>query len=459
MYSIANQIIYGTVKDLEKALQHITNINHIDEYGFTPLIEAGIVNDIEKAKLILKHRPDVNMKDLLGGTALHWAVENKNIDLCKLLLDHNADPNIYTNASEAPLVKALLRHQEALKDLLCRYGASLTFAYDFIFTKLLGHRYALRGYVDILDVNGEFTEINFEGFFLEFSLGLICHSLEAYKKNYAAKKLKSYFASLQQIIDALNVASELMKYLQYRIDTRRVQSHIYTLLENPLLILPLGFEGHAITLIKYNDILIKCDRRTDHDFLNGILIFKIGNTSKFNKELMRFLLYEKKTKHFVEHELPQLLELKQFSRILIEPQMAGNCSWANVEACLPACLLLLSGEQFKQTIDYQAKPIKLFHHWRNWDRMRALHFFMQEFHHASPARRASIAAVLGAVFFQRLRYHHSEELKIARKILSILRTPDYHYILKGYIDVYCHLHPTKAGEHLKKLIQACDDFV
>ena len=459
MISIANTIIHGTLQSLEQALSYVSDVNHIDEYGFTPLIETAIVDDIEKAKLILKHNADPNMKDMLGGTALHWAVENNNIELCQLLLNHNADPNIYTNASEAPLVKALLRHNEKLKTVLCAHQADVTFAQDFIFTKLLGHRYGLRGYVDLLDTNNEFTEINFEGFFLEFSIGLIQHSLEEYKKNYAAKKLRPHFSDLEEVIQALNVASRLIKYQQYRVDIHRFESEINTLLNHPLLILPLGFEGHAITLIKYNNLLIKCDRRAKKDFLNGILIYKIQHPGKFHKDLIKFLLYKKKTSLFIEKEFPKLIGLKQLGRLLIEPQMSGNCSWANVEACLPACLLLLQQENLNGIIDYNIQPVKIFHHWRMWDRMRALHFFMHDFKTASPARKASIAAVIGAVFFQRLRYQHPEELNLARKILSILKTPGYEYILDNYIQIYCHRNPTNAGKHLKKLIIACEEFI
>jgi len=459
MISIANIIIHGTLQALEQALPNVPDVNHIDEYGFTPLIETAIVDDIEKAKLLLRHNAHPNMKDLLGGTALHWAVENNNIKLCQLLLNKGADPNIYTNASEAPLVKALLRHNENLKTVLCAHNANLTFAQDFIFTKLLGHRYGLRGYVDLLDTTGEFTEINFEGFFLEFSIGLIQHSLQEYKKNYAAKTLRAYFKDFEKIIKALNVASELIKYQQYRIDIHRFDSQINALLNQPLLILPIGFEGHAVTLIKYNNILIKCDRRTNKDFLNGILIYEIQQPGKFHKDLIKFLLYKKKTSLFIEKELPKLIGLKQLGRLLIEPQMAGNCSWSNVEACLPACLLLLQQENLRGVIDYNVQPVKIFHHWRMWDRMRALHFFMHDFKAASPARKASIAAVMGAIFFQRMRYQNPDELILARKILSLLKTPGYEYILDNYIQIYCHRSPTKAGKHLKKLIHACEELI
>jgi len=460
MLTLAKQIIYGSKEDLTQSLYRVDNVNVIDEYGFTPLIETTIVDDIEKAKLILECGADPNMQDLTGGTALHWAVENSNLDLCRLLLNHGANANVYTHASEAPLVKALLRNNEPLKDLLTEHSGNLTFAQDFIFTKLLGHRYELKGYVDIVDPNNEFTEVNFEGFFLEFSVGLILNSLQEFKYNYGAKKLKPYFEKLEVIIEALWVAAELVKYQQYQIKLEKFQTRINQLLDFPLLILPIAFDGHAITLIKFKGYLIKCDRRKDDLQINGITIYKIRKLSKFNKDLMKFLLYEKKPEKFIEKDLPKLLELKHIARLMIEPQSTGNCSWSNVEACLPACFLLLDVQKIPEgIIDYDVKAIKVFRHWREWDRNRAMHFFKQEFPTASPARKACIAAVLAAIFFQRLSYRKEKDLKIAREILPILKTPDYDYILENYFELYYNQKQTRAGENLTRLIEATEDFI
>src|SRR3989339_207408 len=361
MSTLAQQIIYGTKDHVAQALHRISDVNIIDEYGFTPLIETAIVNDIEKAKLILEHNADPNFKDLTGGTALHWAVENSHLELCRLLLKRGANPNAYTHASEAPMVKALLRNNGALKDLLVEHGGNVTFAQDFIFTKLLGHRYSLKGYVDIVNPDNEFTEVNFEGFFLEFSVNLILNSLQEFEYNYAAKDIKPFFEKLEIIIQALWTASELVKYQQYQIKLEKFQSRINQLLDFPLLILPIAFEGHAITLIRFKNYFIKCDRRKEELSINGITIDEMKKPSQFTKELMKFLLYEKKPAQFIEKDLPKLLELKHVARLMIEPQSAGNCSWTNVEACLPACLLLLSHSKIPEgIIDYGSEEINIF---------------------------------------------------------------------------------------------------
>ena len=135
--------------------KRIADIDFLDEYGYTPLIQTAIVNNVEMAKLLVEHGVDVNMADLTGRAALHWAIDNENIELTTLLLENKADPNIYTIASQPVLVKPILRNNNELKFLLCRFDADATFANDYINTKLLGHRFELKGFVDIVDPKRE----------------------------------------------------------------------------------------------------------------------------------------------------------------------------------------------------------------------------------------------------------------------------------------------------------------
>ena len=111
MSRLSDIIIYGTPAQLNSALNHEVDVNALDPYGYTPLIEAAIMDDTEKAKLLLSYGADVKQPDITGGTALHWAVENHNLELCQLLLAQGADPNAYTTASESCLAKPLLRRQ------------------------------------------------------------------------------------------------------------------------------------------------------------------------------------------------------------------------------------------------------------------------------------------------------------------------------------------------------------
>ena len=134
--SFEDTIIFGTLAEVQKHLDQGAEIDAIDVYGFTPLIETAINGKSDIAALFLQKGASVDLTDATGRTALHWAADNNNVALCQLLLDNGANPNAYTYAGQPVLVMPYLRQQEKLKRLLYQHGANLDFAQDFVNTKL-----------------------------------------------------------------------------------------------------------------------------------------------------------------------------------------------------------------------------------------------------------------------------------------------------------------------------------
>ncbi len=461
MTTLANCIINGRLDMVQQYLLAGADINQFDEYGFTPLIEAAIANNIEIAKFLLERNADPNQKDMVGGTALHWAVENNNEELVRRLLDAGADSNSYNNYSEPAITKAVLRNQTELKDLLYQNGASSTFAYDYINLKLLGHRFDLHGSVDIVDAQGYFTELDFEGFIMEFSLSLLTYSVRQFSQNYAAKSLQNYFPLIKQVINALENAQSLIKYQQYLTDRNQNSAQIEALLEQELLILPVNFNGHTIAMIKYKNILAIIDRRQKDNALHGVCFYELTKPRMFTKQLMRHLLYAKKTDDYIYQTIPKELGLKLVGRLIMEPQMSGNCSWANLTATIPAALFLLTDDvkhHVNGLIDHDHFALSVFRQWRDWDMERALHYCLNSFDNAQPVRKASIASSLAAVMFQRLHHQDDHHVELARRILKILKQQDYYYVLDHYLRFYHRERKTKAGENLQKMLQRCEEL-
>ena len=98
--SMANAIINQRDDWVEQLIQNGADVNQVDEYGFTPIIQAAIVDNVKIAKLLLAAQADVNQTDMVGSTALHWAVNNDSEAFATLLLASGADANIYTQATE-----------------------------------------------------------------------------------------------------------------------------------------------------------------------------------------------------------------------------------------------------------------------------------------------------------------------------------------------------------------------
>lgn len=458
--SLSKQIIYGSLKEVAQAIRAGAPLNEVDEYGYTPLIQTAIMDDPEKAKLLLESGADIDFRDLTGRSALHWTADNRNIEFSKLLLEHKADPNAYTRAGQPVLVMPVLRQQDNIKQLLYQYGGNLDFAQDFINAKLLGHRFELEGRVDIVDTHNTFIEMEFEGFYLEFNLAIAASSLIDFCRNFGGKHLRPYFPKFQKIIESLHTAAELSKYQHYLIKVEKYEQPINNLLKQVPLVLPIASDGHAISLIQYKNLLVRCDRGEYGRNHGTVIIYKMKDPRRLDKALIKNLLYMRQDQHFINEGLPERLELQPVITLPLSVQLSGNCSWANVEAVIPALMFLfLLEDKNSEPSDIErckVKALQIYEEWIKWDKNRALHFCIESFYHASsPARKATKAATLAAILFQRCNYDDVLDRQKAEKILSILTLPEYVYILKSYVTVFAQ---DKNNERFQNLANFLDEM-
>ncbi len=457
--NLTQAIIHGTAADVKDAIKKTENINLLDEYGYSPLIETTIANDFEKAKILIDAGALVNQKDMTNRTALHWATSNNNAEIVEMLLKAGADPNAFHIASEPVLVKPLLGNNQQIKAYLAENGADFQFAYDYIHAKLLGHRFELIGSVDIVTPDNIFTEVDYEGFYLEFSLSLIEHSLREFRKNYEARTIEPWHDKLDTIINAFSAGLKLMHFDHYLKDYRRNLSEINAALKQDPVIIPLSQEGHTITLVKYRNLLAICNRVQDNSEGDRVPIFYMNRTNKFKAELLAPLIYKPGKIDAIIATLKTELGLQQINHVPLHAQIIGNCSWANVEACIAPLYFMQGLSDAKNELAEEALMIdamELFERWRYWDTERALHFFISSFAQASKARKASIAAILAAILFQTCSVDNPLHIERSNQILSILRTKEFSYLLDSYIKFYVHDKPTSAGKNLEKLLRIYD---
>ena len=451
-------IIEGSLDELASALQITQDVNLLDEYGYTPLIECVIQNDLEKAKLIKARGADVNQADITGRHALHWAVRNNNLPISEWLLSCGANPNAYHLAGEPVLATPILQQNIKLKNKLAEYGASFTFAYDYINAKLLGHRYELIGSADIAGPDNVFIEVDYEGFYLDASLNLIRFSLRNFKENYAARYIKPWFNQIDAMIEALQIASELLTYDHYLFDYRTQAEKIIPLFARESLIIPINQEGHAFTLVKSGSLFAVCDRaRSDeHHLETEIIIDYMNRLSGFQANNMMPLIYEKQSITTIKDHLKNLLRLQPIASIEMPTQKIGNCSWANVEAIIPVLHFMLQLNQqnkSKSKEQLMVDSMELFHRWREWERQRALQFFLNEFPNATEGRRASIAALLAGVIFQTCSADNPSDVNRAKKMIKAIKKHHHDYVFDSYLTVYVNQKSTEAGKNLVRLLE------
>lgn len=455
--TLSDAILQQNAAMVKELLRHGVEVNEIDEYGFTPLIEAAIVDDYELSQLLLQYGANPNLPDATGGSALHWAAENNNVALTKLLLGSGADPNAYNFAGQPVLVMPIFRQQTELRRILVNAGADLIFAQDYINVKTLGHMFELVGLVHTISPANQFVEVDFEGFYLVVTLGLISDALSQFCNHFAARQLRKYSSISQLIVEVMRRGLGLIRLQQYRVDTRRHQNEINALLSREPTLIPVGYEGHAITFIKSNDIWIKCDRREDSRLYDNVMFYRIKNLAALTSEFIQALIYKKQNSEFINRELDQILGLTPLTELKVEAQISGNCSWANVEASIPALFFLffLQTSHKQQDISYhKTLALNYFHRFREWNKDRALHYCIQTFKSGDSIRKACKAEILAAILFQRCNMlNNPDEDTRIKLILEILLKSSYEYILKNYLRVYYFESYTEEGQVFYQLLQ------
>ena len=454
--SLADAILEENMDAVREHLVRGVNVNDIDEYGFTPLIEAAIADNIEIVKLLLSVGAHPGQVDSLGGTALHWATENNNLEIARLLLQKGADPNSYNLSGQPVLVMPLLRQQQAMKKMLLAHGADLSFAQDYINTKLLGHMFELVGTVNIVDPKNNFVEMDFEGFFLEVTLGMIADSLWQFQNHFAGRKLRRYMHFFQIVIDTISRAAQLIKYQQYRVNIEKHKAEIQSFIREEPLIIPIGYEGHAITFIRFGNILVKCDRREDSRLFDNIMIYQMQRPELMSESFIARMIFEKQTDEFINEDLPRLLELQPLTELKVHAQVSGNCSWANVEACIPAVFFLLFShlDDFSENIlRYKNLALSFFNEWREWNKDRALQFCIKSFQQTDSIRKACKAEILVAILFQCCGGVSPIDAERAESILHVLAAPEYEPLLQNYVQIYCYEDYSEEGQRFLKLLR------
>lgn len=451
--TIANDIIRGRMPDFDAYLSAGESLDDIDEYGFTPLIECVITHRLPVAEKLIQRKVDINKPDVTGRTALHWAVDNNDIEMATLLLTHGANPNAYTRAGLCVLVYPVLRGQDAMKQLLYQYNAKLDFALDFIVGKLIGHRFSLRGDVDILNAAGEFIELDYEGFILEFTVAVIQDSLRRFTSSFSTRHLRQYFPYLHEIMDAMQIAEEMLQFQHHVNLTDEHLGRLGEILKAPMLILPAASRGHAMCFVRYHELWAKIDRGENSLKEGSVNIYKMTKPEAFTIDFLQAFLYQKQSRDYFHESINQELGLVPLVKMPLTSQIAGNCSWANVQAVVLVGYALQQIELNSQFVFDEA--FAMYDAWVEWDQDRALDECIQQFYIANPLRKASLAAMLGGILFQTCDDRRDHDLVRAEKMLKILTLPEYYYILQSYLNEYCIKRLTRKGNNLLKLLDDC----
>ncbi len=452
--SIAKTIIYGNLQDLKHELNLKPNLDVLDEYGYTPLVQTAIVNDKFKAELLLKAGAKIDYPDITGRTALFWAADNGNEEFCKMCLQYRADPNSYNNGGQSVLVMPLVKNKIVIKELLLKYGAKLSFAQDFLNAKILGHSFELEGRIDIVNPRNQFIEVELEGFYLDFTVNYIALLLDDFKNSFAARDLKFEFNYVDQILESLYNGACLLAKQNYLLDLREHLREIDHYLGQEFLILPVAFDGHAISFIKYRQFWVRIDRGAFGREQGSAIIYCAGK--EVDKEFLKNLLYKRQSTKQVNIDLERLLALEKYQVINLPLQRTGNCSWANVEGLIPLGLILLKAEAkgWANLPAITKEALHFYHQWQNWNRERAIDFCLQDLKNLEISRQMTKIALLIAIVFQSLMVE--KDKKVMDKIIEQINNKCYWPILSCYVKTFFRSYDHPLWQNFQKFLDRAE---
>lgn len=456
MKPLYEAVRYGTPAEIDAAIQRGEDINAYDRYGCTPLVGATMAQKPENVRCLLKYRPWVDEKDFRGCTPLFWGVDYGNPDIVEQLLKAGANPNQYNASSQPVITYPLLRRQQRLLKLLVDHGADIHFGRDYIHSKLLAHRYELAEQGYILSPEPMFIPLSYEGFFLEFTLGAVRESITQFMKSRDAQKHESSFPLLRSITGALDQAIFLRQIREQGRDVRDHEQDVNEILKGDPLLVPISYEGHAITFVRYGRYLAQCDRGARSKTIGSVVIYEITRPEAFSVPLLHKILFERNTGQFINMELTLALGLEFIEEIPTESQVTGNCSWANVEASIATMLCMHHMEgvpKGRKRLRAREDALKVYMAWKEWDKDRALGAIIREFRDADIKRQAAMSTLLGAVLYQRLDASNRKDVERAAKILTLIQQPKFLFVLKSYVNAYCRASPLppRANNFLKLL--------
>ena len=121
-----------------------------DNRGWTPLMLAAFLGNIEITELLIKSSADINALDLGGNSALHWAVFGCHTACTRILIEHHARTDTRNNFGWTPLMQATARNNLEGAALLIASGVNLDTAANDGMTAL--HKAAASGYLELVEL-------------------------------------------------------------------------------------------------------------------------------------------------------------------------------------------------------------------------------------------------------------------------------------------------------------------
>jgi len=117
--------VENNLKLVEYLLQNKVNINSINKYMETALLNAIYYKYDKITLLLIDNNASLDIQNIYGDTALHYASEYGNIEICDKLLIKGTNINIQNTSGETALIIACKNNCIDVLDLLIKNNTNL----------------------------------------------------------------------------------------------------------------------------------------------------------------------------------------------------------------------------------------------------------------------------------------------------------------------------------------------
>jgi ankyrin repeat protein len=123
--SLSEEAECGSPESLSEWIKKGSNVDEIDAYGYTPLVNASLRGCAKSVKILLNNGAEIDKKAMHGYTALHAAAQNGHLEVVRILCENRANLEARNDDSDTPLMLAVRSEHQNVVNLLCEKGAEI----------------------------------------------------------------------------------------------------------------------------------------------------------------------------------------------------------------------------------------------------------------------------------------------------------------------------------------------
>ena len=428
--ALTQAAVQGDLAGVRKLVLKGASINQVNKYGNAPLHLAAFNGDLGVVEFLLENGADPEIRNKMGRTPLHIAAFEGHLEVVNKLLAHGVDCNLVDNegynslhdaacgghkeiaeclikadidleamSPDTPAHQAYKNHYKQLGDWLIKQEKNQT-SQCWIQLRSFVHKFGMDHLLNYKDQKVElhgFDTINTHDELVR-SLKQTNQWIKKGPPGWAPNDTECIYKTLEKGIEILDLNLNLATKLAETINAHQNGEVIvipvsYLIPKQP----PKKSSTHAVSIVIYKNLLIKCDRRGgDDDPQPGLSVYKINHPAKLEEAVEKLIKVNRQENgEFFKKGMDQMLDLELIHHLKHSEQKSGTCAWTSSAKLSFHSLLYLyliqQGFTEKEAEEYSQSMYKT---WMQEDRHLAIQDLL-----SSQASETIKKNLLAAAFF------------------------------------------------------------